>query len=612
MHKISIEKIVIRFSGDSGDGIQLLGNQFSESSILISANDIYTFVDFPPEIRAPAGSIVGVSSFQLAISSKKLYAVDDEIDILIAFNPAALKVSLIKLKKSGIIIIDIDTFNDKNLKRAGFEKNPLLDDYLKNYKTIKISLTKLTYECVKFLIDSVSTAKRCKNFFILGIICWLFNRTTENIILWLQKKFKKDKQLYEANRLALLAGFNYADTIELLPYTIVIPSFKNTTTTSIKLSGNKAFVLGAITSSLLFDLPLFSANYPITPASDILHELTLYANDNIKIIQLEDEIASINAVLGASYGGALSFTSTSGPGLDLMQEGIGLSIMAKLPTVILNIQRCGPSTGIPTKSEQTDLLASVFGRHGESRIIVLAPNSPSSCFWCIIEAFCLAISYLGPIIVLSDANLANSCELWEPPDLTEIKNIIKFDFERLKAKNINISNSFDYLNSWIVPGNNNFQICIGGLERDDKSNVSHDPDNHQKMVLQRNEILLDVTKLYAKLNIEGQLVGDILLITWGSSYGIVKTLYNTLHNSINQSVSLLCINYIYPLHTDIKKIIYNFKILLVIEENLSQLALILKAEYLLPINSINQISGNPFNLNYLTSQIINIINSNNE
>lgn len=610
MKKKILEKIVIRFSGDSGDGIQLLGNQFSDSSVITAGNDIYTFVDFPTEIRAPAGSLGGVSSFQLSISSKKLYAIDDEIDLLIVFNPAALKTSIMRLKINGIIIIDTDTFNDKNLKKAGFKTNPLYDDFLKNFFAIKIPITKLTYEAVKQLIDSVFSAKRCKNFFILGIICWLFDRPINNIILGLQTKFKKDKQLYEANKTALITGFNYAETIELLPYKIVVPAFKLHDTNSIKISGNKAFALGALTSTLLFDLPLFSANYPITPASDILHELTLHITNNITIIQLEDEIAAINAVVGASYGGALSFTCTSGPGLDLMQEGLGLSLMARLPLVLLNIQRCGPSTGIPTKSEQTDLLTSIWGRHGESRAIVLAANSPSDCFWCIIEGFCLAISYLGPVIILSDANLANSFELWEKPTLNDIQSKIKFNFKQLKSKNININTLENINNAWIVPGKEGFEICIGGLERDEKSNVSHDPINHQKMISYRNDLLFNITKLYDKLNIEGQIYGDTLLITWGSTYGVTKTLYDNLLKNTTKTISLLCMHYMYPLHTDLKKVIYNFKKIVVIEENLSQLAFILKSEYLLPIKSINQVSGNPFNLNYLNKQIITIINSN--
>ena len=616
MNKQIFENIVIRFSGDSGDGVQLLGNQFSNSSVITSKNDIYTFVDFPSEIRAPAGSLSGISSFQLAISSKKLYTVNDEIDLLIAFNPAALKANIKNLKINGIIIIDIDSFNDKNLKRAGFKETPINTNYFDKYTLIKISITKLTYECVKEIITSVAKAKRCKNFFMLGVICWIFDRNITDIIKSLEKKFNNDTSLYEANKKALKTGYNYSDTTEILNSKIFIPPYiKNDNDILLtKISGNKAFCFGAISSAYLFDLPLFSANYPITPASEILHELSLYINNDFKILQLEDEIASINAVIGASYGGALAFTCTSGPGLDLMQESIGLAIMARLPLVLINIQRSGPSTGIPTKSEQTDLLASIFGRHGESAIIVLAPKSPSDCFWTIIESFYLAIAYLGPVLILSDTNLSNSFELWEKPKIQDIEKKFNINFKDLKKKNINFNDNASNLNifeNWIVPGKKNFQTCIGGLERDKISNdVSHDPINHNKMTKFRNDNLNSIIKLYLNLNIEGNDKGENIIITWGSVYGTVKTIYDEIKYHI--PLSILCLRYLYPLPLQLTDIINNFKNIIVIEENLGQLALILKSKYIKKIISINQVSGQPFNINYLKTEIINIIKINNE
>lgn len=601
------EKIVIKFSGDSGDGIQLLGNQFTDSSILTSKNDIYTFVDFPPEIRAPAGSINGVSSYQLSISSKKIYSIDNEIDILIAFNPAALKKNIKFLKNNGMLIIDSDNFDNKNLIKADLEES-----YFKNINTIKIPITNLTFNSVKNIITSVSKAKRCKNFFTLGLISWIFNRKIDDIIINLKNKFKYNTDLYTANKLALIAGYNYADITELLVNKIIIPPFINNNKQNlIKISGNKAFALGALTSSIIFKLPLFSANYPITPASEILHILSLYINENIKIIQLEDEIACINAVIGAAYGGSLSFTCTSGPGLDLMQEGIGLSIMARLPILLINIQRCGPSTGIPTKSEQTDLLAALFGRHGEAKVVVLAPTSPSDCFWSIIEGFCLAISYLGPVIILSDSNLANSFELWEKPDENIIQEKIKFDFNLLKQKNINFNNntSIDIFKSWIVPGKINNEICIGGLERNiDTNDVSHDSENHEKMTFLRNKHLQNVAKLYKNLDLTGHASGNILLITWGSVCGLLKTIYNDIiNNTNNKNISLLCIKYIYPCHKNLKKLLFNFKKIIIIEENLGQLKFLLKSIYKINVISINSVSGIPFNTHFLKDKINKII-----
>jgi len=610
MKKVQIDKVVMRFVGDSGDGIQLIGNQISDSSVVASGNDIYTFVDFPSEIRAPSGSISGVSGFQVSISSKKLYNVGDEVDLLVAFNPAALKTSIISLKKDGFLIIDIDSFNDKNLKRAGFSENPLLDGSLDKFKLLQIPITKLTYDCVKDIIESTSKAKRCKNFFALGIVCWLYDRNLDHIFSWLHKKFKNDDVLFSSNKAALLAGFNYGDNIELLQTQMHISAvnFYNKTDKLIKISGNKAFSIGAIASSILMDLPLFSANYPITPATDILQDLSLYSKNKMTIIQLEDEIAAINAVVGASYGGALSFTCTSGPGLDLMQEGLGLAIMSELPLLLLNIQRCGPSTGIPTKSEQTDLLASIFGRHGESRIIVLAPNSPSDCFWTIIEGFYLSILSLSPVIILSDANLANSSELWRVPSISDVKAKFKCDFLNIKTKQLYYSYDIDLVNKnkfWTVPGKKGFETCIGGLERDLLTgNVSHCPINHFKMTNMRSNKLFEVRKLFLDLDVLGSAKGDVLIITWGSVFGIVRSVYDTLLLEIKKSVSLICLRYLYPLPLDLDVLISSFKKIIVIEENMGQLSFILKSYYLNNISCINQVTGKPFEFNILKSKIL--------
>jgi len=613
MKKIQINKIIMRFVGDSGDGIQLIGNQIADSSVIVSGNDVYTFVDFPAEIRAPAGSISGVSGFQVSISSKKLYAVEDEVDLLVALNPAALKTSLPFLKKNGILILDLDSFTDKNLKKAGFLKNPIFDGSLDFFRLIKIHITKLTYECIKDLIPSVGKAKKCKNFFTLGLVCWLYDRDLDNIILWLKRKFKSSN-LFLANEKVLKAGFNYGCNLELLQTQICIPRInlnKNIDSNVIKISGNKAFSIGAVTASMLMDMPLFSANYPITPASDVLHELAHFACDKIKVIQLEDEIAAINAVVGASYGGSLAFTCTSGPGLDLMQEGLGLAVMSELPALLLDIQRSGPSTGIPTKSEQTDLLASIFGRHGECDVVVLAPNSPSDCFWIMIEGFILSILYSTPVIILSDANLANSSELWSIPDIDEIKNNFDFKFFTDRETKLDYNNSIKSKvgRKNIIPGKSNHQYCMGGLERDlETGNVSQDAENHFSMVQMRYNKILSVADKFSQLNVIGNVKNSILIVTWGSTYGMVRSVYDDLiSDGYSNVISLLCLRYLNPFPNNLNSIFSSFKKILLVEENLGQLAFLLRSKFLVDIISINQVTGKPFKFDILKSKIINNI-----
>lgn len=606
MSKSNVKKVVIRFAGDSGDGIQLIGDQISNSSVLVSENDIYTFVDFPAEIRAPAGSLSGVSGFQISISNEKIYFIENNVDLLVSLNPAALKSSIDLLKNNSILIVDSDSFNDKNLKRAGFLTNPLIDNSLDKYKLIKIPITKLTYECVKNIISSVSKAKRCKNFFVLGLVCWIYDRDINIIISWIEKKFKS-KDIFNANKSALHAGYNYGYNLEILQNQIIIPPsnlYKDSMVT--KISGNKAFSIGALASSFLLNMPLFSANYPITPASDIMHNLCLYANNEFKIIQMEDEIAAINAAIGASYGGALAFSCTSGPGLDLMQEGIGLSIMAELPILILNIQRSGPSTGIPTKSEQTDLFASIFGRHGESSVIVLAANSPSDCFWSIIEGFMLAIISRGPVIVLSDANIANSSELWKIPSIHDINHKFKIILNKLQIDLLVKSDKKHNKNLWEKPGESGNESCIGGLERDiETGDVSHNHLNHEKMVKKRFDKINNVINFYQPLEILGNRNGDFLIITWGSVYGIVRSIYNDIYKNFN--ISLICLRYINPLPIELKDILYSFKNIIIIEENLGQLAYILRANYHINTININQVTGKPFDFTILKNKILNYI-----
>ncbi len=602
MDKLLLDKVVIRFAGDSGDGIQLIGNQFSDSSVIKSGNDVYTFVEYPSEIRAPAGSISGVSGFQVTISSKKIFSFDNEIDSLVVFNPAALKISLNTLKIGGILFVDSDSFNDKNLKKAAYVSNPLTDELVSKFKLVSIPITTLTYACVKDIVTVVSKAKKCKNFFALGVICWVYDRSLDGIIDWLKKKFG-DSDVFFANEKALKAGYNYCSTIELFNNQFFIPALQlyGKDDKLVKISGNKAFAVGAIASSFLLKLPLFSANYPITPASDIFHELSNYIDESVRVFQLEDEISAICSVIGASYGGSLAFTCTSGPGLDLMQEGLGLAIMSDLPLILIDVQRCGPSTGIPTKSEQTDLLASIFGRHGESSVIVLAPNSPSDCFWTIIEAFCLSIISLSPVIILSDANLANSSELWKVPSLLEIKKWSLFDFDSLiKREFDNFYKSF----YWNVPGKEGNVGCIGGLERDvTTGNVSHDPITHSLMVERRHKKISNLINYIKDVSVIGKLSGKVLVITWGSVFGVVRSLYDEM----NGFFSLICLRHLNPFPKNLKFIIDSFEKIVVIEENCGQLAFILRSNYIIQTIDINQVTGKPFDRIFLKKKIFDIL-----
>ncbi len=610
MNKILANSVVIRFAGDSGDGIQLIGQQLLEISVISSGNDVYSFVEFPSEIRAPAGSISGVSSFQLTISDRKVFNAADKIDLLFAFNPSALKLHLNSLKVDGVLLVDSDSFTDKNFKKSGYLDNPLFGELSFKFKIINIPITSLTYECVKNVIGTVSKAKRCKNFFALGVVCWIYDRNIDGIVIWLKKKFG-DTDLFLANEMALKAGYNYCFNVELLSNQFYIPSVDLYTKSDklVKNSGNRAFALGAIASAFLFRLPLFSANYPITPASDVFHELFRYVGKNIRIFQFEDELAAIGAVIGAAYGGVLGLTCTSGPGLDLMQEGLGLAIMSELPIVLLDIQRCGPSTGIPTKSEQTDLLAALFGRHGESGLIVLAPTSPNDCFWTIIEGFCLAMFSLSPVIILSDSNLANSSELWKVPSISEIRDrfVAFFDYFSIKiSDDLNID--FDLVNFiWDVPGFSKDIFCSGGLERDLKTgSVSHDGDNHFLMIKNRLKKLELLVNYIDDIDLVGPIDGELLVITWGSVCGLIKSIYYDLLAD-GVIFSFICLRHLNPFPKNLEKIIMSFKNIIVVEENMGHLAFLLKASYSVNFSKINQVTGRPFDISFVKEKILSML-----
>ena len=567
---------VICFAGDSGDGIQLIGEQLA-ATIICEGNYVHTFPDFPSEIRAPAGTVRGVSCFQLCFSVNEVLTAGDFIDTLVAFNPAALKAKLPDLESSSVIIADIDQFTEQNIKKAGFVKDPLNSGELKDYKIISIPITNITLSAVKEYKLKHVQARKCKNMFALGLVCHLYNKSIDHSFNWITNKFIK-KDIILSNQEALKAGYNYEILSGLyrIPKSNLIPGKYRCIT------GNKAFALGCLVAASKAQRGMFVAGYPITPATEILQELMTHTDCNVITWQAEDEMAAVTAAIGASFGGTLAMTCTSGPGFDLKAEGIGLAVMAELPLVVIDVQRAGPSTGMPTKSEQSDLLAAVFGRHGECPVVVLAPATPSDCFYVLLEALQIAVKYMVPVIILSDANLANAAEIWRIPDKQDLNILTK---------------------SWVCPETLGLTYCKGGLEKDQNGEVSYEPENHNRMVKARAEKVNSVVKDIPAINIIGKPYGRVLIVTWGSTYGVVKTAVCELQNE-GCDVALINLRYLNPLPSDLGNVLRSFEKVLIPENNLGQLAYILRANYLIDVQPISKITGKPFMVNELKAVIM--------
>ncbi len=558
--KITCHSHVIRFSGDSGDGIQIVGAQMTETSAILG-NDVKTFPNFPAEIRAPAGSLRGISSFQLCFSKKIIYTAGDSLNTLVALNPAALKTNILDLKSGGILLTDVNRFTKKELRKAGFKQNPLVTQELDNYRIFSIPMTTLVLKAVKKFKLSHSKACRCKTLFALGVIYWIYERTLDRTIAWLEKKFK-NSPILEPNKIALKTGYNFAETTDLFSEQYQIPQAHLLPGRYRHLTGNQTLALGIVSAASQVG-KIFVAGYPITPASDILHQLTHYLDQNVIIFQAEDEISAVTSALGASFGGTLSVCCTSGPGLDLKEEGIGLGVMAELPLVVVNVTRAGPSTGMPTKTEQSDLLAAIMGRHGECPVVVLAPATPSDCFTTILEALYLAVKYMTPVIVLSDATLANSAEPWSIPDPADITKIpIKFlqegthfDPYRRDAKTLS--------RSWVRPGTQNLMHRIGGLEKQAiTGEISYDLDNHQSMVHVRADKIKHIANEYSKLKVFGNKNANLLLISWGSLFGPVRAATKNILQE-GYVIAHIHLRHLYPLPKDLGEIIIKFSQILV-------------------------------------------------
>lgn len=591
-----IDNVVIKFAGDSGDGMQLTGDQFSNTTAFIG-NDLSTFPDFPAEIRAPQGTVAGVSGFKIQFGNTNIYSPGDKADVLIAMNPAALKANVDWIKDRGTIIIDSDSFKAKDFEKAGYTSNPLEDGTMDGYNLIQAPITKLTKDSVEGFTIENKFRTRSKNMFALGIVYWLFNRPLNITEDFLKAKFKKDPELANANVASLKAGYNYAITVELLPssYTIkpaTLPQGKYRSIT-----GNTATAWGFLAAAEKSGLQIFLGSYPITPASDILHELSKHKGFDVISIQAEDEIAGICSAIGASFAGGLALTTTSGPGLALKGEAIGLAMMTELPLVIVDVQRGGPSTGLPTKTEQSDLLQAVYGRNGESPVIVIAASTPSNCFDYAFMAAKLAVEHMTPVILLTDGFIANGAEPWRIKNTEELPSIkpVKVDVNAREAWKPYLRDLDKLSRQWAVPGTKGFEHRIGGLEKQDVSgNISYEPLNHENMVKVRAEKVKRVANFIPELKVEGAEQGDLLIVGWGGTFGNLYTSFNEVKKS-NSKVAFAHFNYINPLPKNTAEVFARYKKIVVCELNLGQFVKILRSE-MPQFNYIqyNKVQGLPF------------------
>lgn len=601
-----IDDVVIKFAGDSGDGMQLTGTQFTNNTALIG-NDLSTFPDFPAEIRAPLGTLPGVSGFQLRFSSKAVFTPGDSCDVLVAMNAAALKVNLATLKPGGIIIANTDGFDVKNLRLANYADgdNPLENDSLMGYELHKIDITKLTREALKDMQLGVKEKDRCKNMFVLGFLYWLYNRDMENTRTFLKEKFGKKPDILESNLISLQSGYNYGDTIEAFTTRYKVEKASLPAGTYRNITGNTALSYGIIAAGQKSGLPIFLGTYPITPASDILHELSRYKNFNIRTFQAEDEIAGISSAIGASYGGSLGVTTTSGPGMALKTEAMGLAVMLEIPLLIVNIQRGGPSTGLPTKTEQSDLLQAYYGRNGECPMPVVAASTPSDCFDAVYEATRISLQHMTPVIFLSDGYIANGAEPWCFPQSDDLQPInVSFKQHDPEEEFMPYKRDENFVRPWAVPGTAGLEHRIGGLEKEDiTGNVSYDAENHQYMVLTREAKINKIADHIPLQELDaGPESGDVLVLGWGSTYGSIKSAVAELLQE-GVSVAHAHIRYLRPFPSNLGDIIKNYKKVLIPEINNGQLIKIIRDQYLVDAVGYNKIKGVPITRTELVKAI---------
>ncbi|HET9212836.1 MAG TPA: 2-oxoacid:acceptor oxidoreductase subunit alpha [Thermoanaerobaculia bacterium] len=604
-----IDEVVIRFAGDSGDGMQLTGTQFTNTSALFG-NDLSTLPDFPAEIRAPAGTLPGVSAFQVRIADYDIHTPGDAPDVLVAMNPAALKKEIRDLKPNGIVIVNTDEFNERNFAKANITVSPLEDGSLANYRVFQAELTTMTRRTLEGSGLDTKSMDRCKNMFALGMCYWLFSRSLDNTIEWLKRQFAKKPGLAEANIAVLKAGWNFCDITELFHDRYEVPPAHMEPGTYRNITGNTALAMGLIAASRRSGLPLFLGAYPITPASDVLHELSRYKNFGVTTFQAEDEIAAVCAAIGASFGGALGVTVSSGPGIALKAEAMNLAVMTELPLVVCDIQRGGPSTGLPTKTEQADLLQVMFGRNGESPVPVLAASTPKDCFDAALEAVRIATRHMVPVVLLSDGYIANGSEPWKLPSVEDLPDL-RLDFRTDPEGFHPYERDPETLTRpWAIPGTPGLEHRIGGLEKENVTgNVSYDPVNHENMIHLRAEKVARIAREIPPLQVHGDPDGGPLLVLgWGSTSGAVTGAVNTARRK-GLAVSRAHLRHLNPFPPNLGDVLARFDRVLVPEMNLGQLALLLRARYLKDVVTLSKVQGKPFSRQEILEKIQSILES---
>jgi 2-oxoglutarate ferredoxin oxidoreductase subunit alpha len=598
-----LETVTIRFAGDSGDGMQLTGTQFTNTSAVVG-NDISTLPDFPAEIRAPAGSLPGVSGFQLNFSSQDIKTPGDQPNVLVAMNPAALKVNLADLEEGGTLIINTDSFSAENLKYANYPTNPLDDNSLAGYRVHKLPITTLNMNALKGNVElSRKEIDRSKNFFALGVLYWLYDRPMDNTLNWIHAKFAKSPELAKANEIALKTGYNFADTTEVFTTHYTVKKAKIAPGKYRKITGNEATALGFIAASQISGRPLFYGSYPITPASDILHELSRHKSFGVKTFQAEDEIAAVCAAIGASFAGQIGLTGTSGPGVALKQEAIGLAVMTELPLVIVNVQRGGPSTGLPTKTEQADLFQAVWGRNGECPAIVVAPATPAECFHMAIESVRLAFKYMSPVFYLSDGYLANGAEPWAVPEIDALPKI-EVQFATDPATFMPYARDPETLaRPFALPGTPGLEHRIGGIEKQHiTGNVNYDPENHHLMVKLRQEKIDRAVNDVPLLEVMGEQRGKVLVLGWGSTYGSISSAVEKMQRE-GKSVSAAHLRHLNPFPRNLGEVLAGFETVIVPEMNLGQLCTMIRAKYLVDAVPFSKVKGRPFQIREIVRKV---------
>ena len=602
-----VDRVVIRFAGDSGDGMQLTGDRFTSASAFFG-NDLSTLPDYPAEIRAPAGTLAGVSAFQIHFSDHDILTPGDQPGVLVAMNPAALKANIKDLVRGGLLIVNSDAFEERNLEKAGYSSNPLGDGSLDGYQVVQVQMTKMTIEAVKDLSLNKKEAERSKNMFALGLICWMYSRPLDPTVAWLEKKFAKKPEIAQANVACLKAGHAFGETAELSAYEVkpatLAPGHYR------RITGNQALAYGLVAGSVQAKLPLFLGSYPITPASDILHELSRHKNFGVRTVQAEDEIAAISMAMGAAFSGHIGVTTTSGPGLDLKSEALGLALSLELPLIVVDIQRGGPSTGLPTKTEQSDLLHAMYGRHGEAPLPIVASYSPPSCFWAALEATRIALKYMTPVILLSDGYLANGAEPWRIPSVAKLPDIsVRF------ASQPNVGDDFwpflrddtTLARPWAIPGTPGLEHRVGGLEKaDGTGNISYDPENHHYMSLLRQAKIKAIEEDIDPLDFDADEGAEILLLGWGSTYGAIGAAVRRLRGR-GKKIARAHLKHLNPFPKNTGEVLSRFDKVVVPEMNMGQLSKLIRSEFLIDTISINKMKGLPFRAAELEDQILELM-----